>query len=219
MTSTTMRGALPWPAKNNGRSGQPVRCRSRPEADADGWYLPARPGHTAAEIMKAARRLMHRTFAGRDKGKRRGALTLQDVAVLEYMAFDAWDWKTGKLDCAYSQICKATGVARATVAQALDRLEKLGLIERMRRFKRVEGDDGQIEVRQANNAYRLHLPPRIRALLGLSPPPVPDDHYLDALARLTQSAEYEAAATGRSNLLSSLARMGRSVERGLEFKT
>lgn len=218
MTAATMRGALTWPSKVNGRTNQPVRRKSRPESDADGWYLPAGPGRTAAEIMKAARLLMHRSFAGRDKGRRRGALTIHDVAVLEYLAFDAWDWTTGKLDCAYSQICRATGIAKATVAQALDRLEQLGLLERMRRFKRIEGDDGEIEVHQANNAYRLQLPPRIRAMLGLRPPPAPDDLYLAQVSGQIQNAEHEAELTGQRSLYSALGALGRAVERQ-EFRT
>lgn len=218
MSPATLRSALRWPAKIDGRTAQPVRRKSRPEGDADGWYLPAGPGRTAAEIMKAARLLTFRSFAGRDRGRRRGALTLHDVAVLEYLAFDAWDWATGKLDCAYSQICKATGVARATVAQALDRLERLGLIERMRRFKRIEAADGAVEVQQTNNAYRLHLPPRIRAMLGLKPPPAPDDLYLAAVNRQLQQGEYLAQESGRPNLMSALSALGREVER-LEFRT
>jgi DNA-binding transcriptional ArsR family regulator len=218
MTAQTMRGALPWPSKSFGRTNQPVRRKSRPESDADGWYLPQSAARSAAEIMKAARLLMHRSFAGRDKGRRRGALTIQDVAVLEYLAFDAWDWTSGRLDCAYSQICKATGVARATVAQALDRLEALGIIERMRRFKRIEGDDGEVEVHQTNNAYRLHLPPRIRALLGLKPPPEPDDHYLARVNGQIENAEHEAQLTGKSSLMSALGFLGRQVGRQ-EFTT
>jgi hypothetical protein len=218
MTAAVMRSALAWPAKTLGRTHQPVRRKSRPESDADGWYLPASPGRTAAEIMKAARLLLHRSFAGRDKGRRRGALTVQDVAVLEYLAFDAWNWTTGKLDCAYSQICKATRLARATVAQALDRLEGLGLLERMRRFKRVEGEDGTTEVHQTNNAYRLQLPPRIRAMLGLKPPPEPDDHYLARISGEIQNGEYEAELTGARNLYSALGALGRAVGRQ-EFRT
>lgn len=221
MTALSLHQAIPWPAHIEGRTHQPVRRKSRPESDANSWYLPASPGRTAAEIMKAARMLMHRSFAGRDKGKRRGALTLHDVTVLDYLAFTAWDWSSGKLDCAYSQICAATGIARATVAQALDRLERLGLIERMRRFKRIEGDDGSVEVHQANNAYRLQLPPRLRAMLGLRrpPPPVPDDHHLANIEGQLQNGLYEEQITGRPNLLGSLARIGAGVVRRQEFKT
>lgn len=157
-----MTSALPWPQKLDGRTYQPVRRNSVPEEEAKSFYLKERAGHTGRQILQAARRLMTDTFAGRKKGARRGALTLADYNILKFMIWECWDKRTGKLDPAYSQIQKGTGHARQTIARALDRLERLGFIDRMRRSRRVQLDDGTIEVRQTNNAYRVHLPERVR---------------------------------------------------------
>ena len=114
-----MTSALPWPAKCDGRTYQPVRRNSVPEEMADDFYRKERAGHTGREILAAAKRLMTDTFAGRKKGARRGALTLPDYNILKFMIWDCWDKRNGKLDPSYSQIQEATGHAKATIARAL----------------------------------------------------------------------------------------------------
>jgi len=67
-----MTTALAWPQKDNGRTYQPVRRGSVPEDEAKSFYQRERAGHTGREILRAAKRLMTDTFAGRKKGARRG---------------------------------------------------------------------------------------------------------------------------------------------------
>ncbi len=208
-----MTSALPWPQKLDGRTYQPVRRNSVPEEEARSFYLKERAGHTGRQILQAARRLMTDTFAGRKKGARRGALTLADYNILKFMIWECWDKRTGKLDPAYGQIQKGTGHARQTISRALDRLERLGFIDRMRRSRRVQLDDGTIEVRQTNNAYRVHLPERVRRWLKLPPPPpLPDDQLQRDQTAFIENDQHIAEEMGQKTLGSVLARLGAAVE-------
>lgn len=204
-----MTSALPWPAKCDGRTNQPVRRNSVPEEMADDFYRKERAGHTGREILAAAKRLMTDSFAGRKKGARRGALTLPDYNILKFMIWDCWDKRNGKLDPSYSQIQEATGHAKATIARALDRLEALGFIERMRRLRKVKLDDGAVEVRQTNNAYRVSLPDGVRRMLKLPPPPpVPDDQVQRTVTAFIENDQHIADELRRPTLGSAVARLG-----------
>lgn len=209
-----MRYGLSWPAHENGRTNQPVRAGSVPEEEAERWWRPERAGHTVSDIMSCATRLLTAGFTGRAKGRRRGILTLPEWNVLKALTLDFWWRKTGKLDPSYSQLCEKTGHGRATIARALDRLEGLGFIERMRRSRIVREGDKVVEVRQTNNAYRLAVPERFRKLLGMrSPPPIPCDQHMRNVTAVLTIGEMIAEETGKPTLGSALANLGRNVSR------
>lgn len=213
----SIRFGFSWPEHQDGRTKQPVRAGSVPEEAAEGWWRPERAGHTVSDILGCANRLMTASFSGRDKGKRRGALTLPDFNVLKALVLDFWWRKTGKLDPSYSQLQEATGHGRATIARALDRLEALGFIERLRRSRIVREGDKVVEVRQFNNAYRLAVPERLRKLLGMrAPPPIPCDQHMRNTTAFIENDEAIAAETGRPTLGSALAFLGRA-SRQAEF--
>lgn len=209
-----MTTALAWPQKDNGRTYQPVRRGSVPEEEAKSFYQRERAGHTGREILRAAKRLMTDTFAGRKKGARRGALSLAEYNILKFMIWECWDKRTGKLDPSYSQIQKGTGHARQTISKALDRLEALGFIDRLRRSRRVQLADGKVEVQQTNNAYRVHLPERIRRWLKLGPPPpIPDDQLQRTQTAFIENDLHIAEETKKTSIGSALAKLGAAIDK------
>lgn len=209
-----------WPAHVNGRTGQKVRRDSQPHDAAKGWFRPLKKV-TVTQIQRGAERLALRSMRARAKGKRAGELTLQDLNILEALLFRFMTWSTGECDPTYQQIQDVTGHARDTIATAIRRLCKLGILERMRRFNLVPDADGKgPQVHQAPNAYRFALPERLRVLLGLggSDVPAPDDAVTAARdgRLLNQSQQYaieqqEAERTGKPNVASALARLESGV--------
>lgn len=204
-----------WPAKVNGRTGQRVRRDSQPEEAAAGFYRPLSP-KAAAQLMRAAERLMKAGMFRRAQKRRWGELTPTALQLLEVLLFQAMDWSTGKCDWSYEQIAKASGRCRQTVADGLAALERLGILERMRRFRRIAEGGREPQIEQVTNAYRFKLTDRLKALIGWrEPPPVPDDLAHAALERRMALDQYITADTGKPTLGDSLARLGRAVERGL----
>lgn len=110
-----------------------------------------------------------------------------------------------------------TGHARDTIAGAIRRLKKVGILEKMRRFTRLEDVDGKgPQVQQAPNAYRFDLPVVLRALLGLGAEsrPVPDDATTAALEARQSRIEHalqDLEISGKSTLEAQLGRLGRAV--------
>ncbi len=79
------------------------------------------------------------------------------MAVLHCFHFDFLNYTTGRLDPSYEGIARMTGLARSTVAAAIARLKRLGIINWVRRCaKTYEG--GVFTLRQETNAYAV-LPP------------------------------------------------------------
>lgn len=210
--------ATTWPPHVGGRTNQPVRRNSQPFEAGEAFFRPLRKA-VVVQIMRAAERVAIRTMRtrgrGRAKRKHAGDLTLSDLAVLEALLFRFLDWKSGRCAPTYQDLEAHTGHARDTIAAAIRRLGKLGILERMRRFRRVESVDGAgPQVQQAPNAYRFDLPARLRALLGLGGEnrPIPDDAASAALQARLSNGEQEAEWTGKPTLESTLARWGRAVQ-------
>ena len=206
-----------WPRKVDGRTGQPVRRDSHPYEEGAAFFQ-ARTKAQVTRIMRAAERYVKLARDRRAKGAHWGAeLRPVDLHILEALLFKAMDWPTGRLDWSYDQIQKATGRSRQAIADALFRLGRLGLVQRLRRFVRLEatGAAGP-QVQQANNAYRVDLPPRLASAVGFGPertPPPPDDAaHAQLQARMTNDVQ-DAEVTGRATLGSTLARLGDAVAR------
>jgi len=212
--TATVRLKQAWPVKRAGRTGQPVRRGSQPFEAAEGWYRP-QTRQAVATIMRAARRLASVSMKTRKPGERRGDLTDIDLQILEVLLFEAMDWASGKLDWTYEQIARATRRARDTIARSLEALERVGILERMRRFVRTEVDGQGPQVQQAANAYRVGLPPRLAALIGLGkdPPGVPADALWRAQQRVLDVGVMEEMETSQPTLGGALSRLGSSLER------
>lgn len=172
--------AASWPPHAGGRTGQPVRRTSYPFEAGEAFFRPLAKA-AVVTIMRAAERLaivtMRKREIARVKKRHAGALTLGDLAVLQALLFRFMDWKSGRCAPTYDDLEAETGLARDTIAAAIRRLGAVGILERMRRFRRVEAEGEQgPQVVQAPNAYRFDLPKRLRALLGFGAEAnLPDD--------------------------------------------
>ncbi|MGZ9202340.1 MAG: hypothetical protein ACXW3D_11575, partial [Caulobacteraceae bacterium] len=134
------------------------------------------------------------------------------LQILECLLFKAMHWKSGRLDWTYQQIGKFTGRARDTIARSLEALERVGILERMRRFTVTEVDGKGPQVHQAANAYRVKLPARLASLLGIRAPVVPDDHEIAARDGRLSNDLYLSEITGKPTLGSALAKLRIGVD-------
>lgn len=106
----------------------------------------------------------------KEKGRAWGLLTPKQKDILRIL-YDARDYVTGRLDFAYSHLCRLARCCSQTLSVAIKRFEELKLIEKWRRTVPVDDPvpDGP-RVLQINNAYFLKRPgevaSRIRAKLA-----------------------------------------------------
>lgn len=107
-----------------------------------------------ARILHLAERLELRTKA---PGARNGCLGLTGLAVLRVLLLRFHNRATGLCCPSYAAIERETGLCRQTVADALARLARAGLVSWVRRLVRV-AVDGMVFTRQASNVYRLREP-------------------------------------------------------------
>jgi hypothetical protein len=206
-----------WPPHVGGRTGQKVRRNSSPFEAGEAFFRPLLK-MTVVHIMRGAERLAVRSMKARGRGRVKrlhaGELRLPDLHILHALLFECLDWKTGRCAPTYDDLAEKTGHARDTIAGALARLAKAGILERLRRFQRVEGADGKgPQVVQAPNAYRFALPARLRLLLGLAagPPPIPDDAYCDARDARLSKDRMLTEETGQRSLGSALGKLQQAV--------
>ncbi len=129
----------------------------------------------------------------------------------------------GRVFPSYDHLAKATSLARATIARALQILEDIGFLVRQRRFKRVEAEGPGPRYRQTSNVYRPTLPQRVLGYLPrwMRPAPLPDDivqQQTDRTAEVTTmlaglSCRDLATVTVGGQLGKMLAKLGASVDR------
>jgi hypothetical protein len=106
-----------------------------------------------AKIKAACRAIENAAWKGRKKGKHGGMTPARRV--LEALL---WRSRPGKgLALPYEAIAEAAHYCRRTIADALARLKRLGLITVHRRLKRIKTALG-FKVVQDWNAYELHPP-------------------------------------------------------------
>jgi hypothetical protein len=91
------------------------------------------------------------------KGTHGGGIGLPAMAVLHAFHFDFLNYVTGRLDPSYEGIARMTGLARSTVAAAIARLKRFGIINWVRRCAQAY-ENGVFMLRQETNAYAV-LPP------------------------------------------------------------
>jgi DNA-binding MarR family transcriptional regulator len=97
----------------------------------------------------------------REPGKHGGCLKRTGLQVLRILLFHFHNVHNGRCDPSLDTIAKAAGMARSTVAKALNRLEAAGIIERIRRVRWVRRD-GRKRCEQWSNAYLLNVPKQYR---------------------------------------------------------
>ncbi|MGT2516914.1 helix-turn-helix domain-containing protein (plasmid) [Sphingomonas panni] len=83
----------------------------------------------------------------------------------------------GQIYPSYAGLAERTGLGEATIGRVLNILEKVGLLARQRRFKRVPGSGPGPRYAQTSNVYRALLPDCVKRVLPrrLRPAPLPDD--------------------------------------------
>jgi len=125
-----------------------------------------------AQIMERAEVLERSTKA---PGQRDGVLGQSALMVLRALLCHFLDIKSGRCDPSYKQIQEQTGFCVQTIAVALKRLERAGILDITRRIARK---GAQIwneltsrfvwreRVEQQTNAYRVNFPVPDRAQLG-----------------------------------------------------
>jgi len=109
---------------------------------------------------KAAARLFHRA---RDLDKRThqpgrhgGIVGHAALQVLHALIFDFLNFRTGRLDPGYDAIASKANLARSTIAVALKKLAKLGILSWERRCAPATDEVGRFQLKQETNAYTLH---------------------------------------------------------------
>jgi hypothetical protein len=200
-----------WPPHEDGRTRQKVYRNSAPFEAGEAFFRPLKM-ETVTHIMRGAERLAVQSLKtrGRGRAKRRhvGELSLCDLGILEALLFKCMDWKSGRCAPTYLDLQELTGHARGTISAALRRLGAAGILQWLRRFQLVEGENGP-EVHQAPNAYRFALPRALRKLLGLKEPEmIPDDARCSVRERQRAFKSMRGDETGLTDLF---AKWGRAL--------
>jgi hypothetical protein len=125
-----------------------------------------------ALVMDRAEALERRTKA---PGQRDGVLGQSALMILRALVCHFLDTKSGRCDPSYKQIQKQTGFCVQTIAVALKRLERAGILDITRRIARKGAQlwnelTGRFvwreRVEQQTNAYRVNFPVPDRRTLG-----------------------------------------------------
>jgi len=90
-------------------------------------------------------------------GRYGGTLGSACLRVLECLAFDYQNYRTGQLDPSYEGIAAKTGLSRSTIAKSLRRLKEFGIIHWQQRNAH-HWQDGKFQLKQLRNAYMLLSP-------------------------------------------------------------
>jgi hypothetical protein len=136
--------------------GERVPARPVGLGDSQGTTMPVLPPPparrlTTAEaiaIAKRARKLL-----------RKGSLTHHQAVILDCLLWACRNPATGAVVVSYSALQRLCHCARATIAAALDALQRVGLLSRVKRRVRIAWHQGGTTSRQATTCYMLH-PPR-----------------------------------------------------------
>ena len=92
------------------------------------------------------------------KNTRNGCLGYVGLAVLNALLFGFLNANSGRCDPSYDALMKRTGLARGSIAKAIDLLEAAGLLTVTRRMMRFKDELGILVTRQISNAYVLSAP-------------------------------------------------------------
>ncbi|MGL4962671.1 MAG: hypothetical protein ACRC67_15675 [Inquilinus sp.] len=162
-----------------------------------------------------------------EPGRHGGRLGHAALQVLHCLIFDFTNWITGRLDPSYEAIAAKANMARSTVASALQRLRRLGVLHWLRRCTEEVDEAGRYLLRQISNAYAV-LPPSQWRVVGLVPSlaPVPEpgtwgepqpvpDTIASAAAAPAEGERIALLETDPGDrLAAALARLGRRLSEG-----
>ena len=159
----------------------------------------------------------------RRRGRRCGPLGSVAIEVLEYFA-NLVDFRTGRLEPSLDTLMRRLKRSRDAIVRALRNLHTHGFLDWLRRYTPTGNEGPGPQVRQASNAYRLHLPERAKEILGWRglPPPLPEDceHAREVrAAELEQHGKFlsregpDLSGIEDEGLRQSLALLGKNVRR------
>ena len=150
----------------------PHRWRKGSVFDRGGDFRRPISTKARAQIMERAELLERSTKA---KGQRDGVLGQSALMVLRALMCHFLDTKSGRCDPSYKQIQKQTGFCVQTIAVALKRLERAGILDITRRMVRRGAQiwnelTGRFvwreRVEQQTNAYMVNVPVPDRTEFG-----------------------------------------------------
>jgi len=107
-------------------------------------------GNQRAKILHACE-VMERKSKG--KGCRNGVLGIPAMMILRCLLMRFHNRKTGLCYPSYDALQAATGLCRQSIAVALDRLERAGVLRITRRLVRIAGELGGVICQQSSNLY------------------------------------------------------------------
>lgn len=130
----------------------------------------------------------------------------------------------GRVFPSYEMIAEWAVVSRATAHRALEALEAIGLLARLRRYIYTKEATVGARSEQTSNAYRMELPRMLRDLIEKRhrPAPLPDDEAYRQHERLADHAmmlaslsraDYLRATTADAGLAAILISLEESIER------
>lgn len=164
--------------------------------ECDRLVRAARAALDAGRRLKRTARVEGRTLSAAEQAL--AAITAGAVRVYEELCALA-RLNRGRVFPSYGRLAHATALGRATVARALDTLERAGFLVRQRRFKRVQAQGPGPRYEQTSNAYRPMLPTQLMSLLPRRPRPVPlpSDEVQRQVERVEEVATMRAGLSHR----------------------
>ncbi|MBE0577957.1 helix-turn-helix domain-containing protein [Devosia sp.] len=198
----------------------PVRKHSYRHGQREGGFWRKASRQEVRRILLAAKRY---ELTLRRRGRRCGPLGSVAIEVLEYLA-NLVDFRTGRLEPSIVTLMRRLKRSRDAIVRALKNLRTHGFLDWLRRYVPTGNEGRGPQVRQASNAYRLHLPERAKRYLGPSglPEQLPEDcehaqevrhAELATYGKSTPLEELALSTHGDTPLGQSLAQLGRNVER------
>ena len=199
-------GQAPRPKKRSGathRTGAPVRRDSK-EAGTfeDAFFVKPEIGEPDTLLRKLRTLADRAVYLKRDRrAGRRLNSDESDVARVTQSVCRVYEelctlarLNAGKIFPSYDHLMAVTGYVRQTVAKALNVLDKLGFLNRQRRFKRVDDDLGAARYKQTSNAYQLSFAEKLIAFLPrrMRPAPQPIDEAQREIERQDEQSLMEA---------------------------
>ncbi len=227
-TFNGLSGRQPLPLFGLSASGGPKTYAAWPvwsESFRDGVRFSPLSKKQAVKLYHKARRWNRIKSAGRYGGSIGSAA----MRVLECLIFDFLNYRSGRLDPSYIGLARRTGLGRSTIAVALARLKKLGIINWVRRCTDCRDACGRFVLRQETNAYAVlpvsqwhgfldhHEPERPHPTSwGAQPPLAPlIDQAADDLrdGAATSAVLHVLDADPADSVAAALASLGRALQR------
>ncbi|WP_411037654.1 helix-turn-helix domain-containing protein [Shinella sp. BYT-45] len=201
------------------RARAPVRRNSYRCGRCEAVFWKRTSRQEVRRILLAAKRY---ELALRRRSRRCGPLGSVAIEVLEYFV-NLVDFRTGRLEPSLDTLVRRLKRSRDAIVRALKNLRAHGFLDWLRRYVPTGQEGRGPQVRQASNAYRLHLPERVKQLLGWRglPPSLPDDckhaqevrqAELETYDKSLSLEELALSTLGDTPLGQSLARLGKNIE-------